>query len=280
MKKIAGTFLMTILATYLFGQTDNPAKWQSTPLKIDGNVADWVSRPPFFDNVTKLAFDIRNDGDNLYLVFEVSDMRTQFKIARAGMSLNFETKIKPKRKAGIYLSPFMTEKPGQHTHTEGDKKGPSIIHQKYLLSPPDVMASGFAFSDGDISANKDPKKVSYFADWDTLNCMTIEFQIPLRELFGDNFDLKTIAAQDISMTLQENAIEKPAVTGEGNTSGRGNPAEGTGGFNQNGGQGMGGQGGQSSEGGHQYGQGGGADRTAMYEALILKQKIKLNANGK
>ncbi|MEI6851762.1 MAG: hypothetical protein WCL06_02925, partial [Bacteroidota bacterium] len=204
------------MAINAFGQTENISKWQSTALKIDGEAKDWVSRPPYFDNVTKLAFEVRNDGENLYLVFEVADMRTQFKIARAGMSLNLETKIKPKRKAGIYFSPFMTEKPGEHKRTEGDKKGPSIIRQKYLLSPPDVLASGFAFSDGDVMENKDPKKVTYAANWDTLNCMTMEFQIPLRELFGDGYDLKKVAEQEITMTLQENAMEKPETPSDGN----------------------------------------------------------------
>jgi hypothetical protein len=232
--------------------------------------------------VTKLAFDIRNDSNNLYLVFEIPDQRTQFRIARAGMSLSIEAKTKPKRKKGIYFSPFISEKPGQHNRTESEKKGPSIIRQKYMLSPPDVMASGFAFSDGEISENKDIKKVAYFADWDSLNCMTVEFRIPLRELFGDNFDLRKVSEQEISMTLQENAFEKPAASGEGkgSGSGMGNPAGGTGGFQQNNGQGMGGQGGQGAGGEHQFGQPGSADRSAMFEPQVLKHKIRLNCNGK
>jgi hypothetical protein len=275
MKNLLSTLLLAFVAISLFGQSENIAKWQSTPIKIDGNSADWMSRPPFFDNVTKLAFDIRNDGNNLYLVFEVADMRTQFRIARAGMSLNFETKIKPKRKAGIYFSPFITEKPGEHKRTEGEKKGPSIIRQKYLLSPPDILASGFAFSEGDIMENKDSKKVTFFADWDTLNCMTLEFQIPLRELFGDNFDLKTVAAQDISMTFQENALEKPKAPADGNTSGMGN--NGGGGFQHNDRQGMAGQGGQGE---HPFVQAGSTDRSSMFEAQVLKQKIKLSTGSK
>jgi hypothetical protein len=279
MKKLFIATLMAILTISVFGQNDNPGKWQSNTLKIDGKDADWVSRPPYYDNVTKLAFDIRNDSNNLYLVFEIPDQRTQFRIARAGMSLTFETKIKPKRKAGIYFSPFMTERPGQHTRTEGDKKGPSIIRQKYLLSPPDVLASGFAFSDGDISENKDLKKVAFFADWDSMNCMTIEFRIPLRELFGDNFDLKKVADQEISFMLQENAIERPTPTGEGkgSGSGMGNPGGGEGGFQHNNGQGMGGQG---VPGEHQGGQPGNADRSGLFEAQILKHKIRLNCSGK
>jgi hypothetical protein len=206
-------------------------------------------------------------------------MRTQFKIARAGMSLNLETKIKPKRKAGIYFSPFMTEKPGEHKRNDGEKKGPSIIRQKYLLSPPDVLASGFAFSDGDVMENKDPKKVTYAANWDTLNCMTLEFQIPLRELFGDGYDLKKVAEQEITMTLQENAMEKPETPSDANTQGGGGNGS-SGGFQHNNSQGMGGQGMGGQQGENQYRQGGGADRNAMFEAQILKQKIKLSTGGK
>jgi hypothetical protein len=280
MKKIISALLMAFLATSLFGQSSNTGKWQPTPLKIDGNIADWMSRPPYFDNLTKLSFDIRNDSNNLYLVFQIPDQRTQFKIARAGMSLTFDTKIKPKRKTGIYFAPFMTEKPGQHNRGKDDVKGPSIIKQKYLISPPDVLASGFAFSDGDIWGNKDVKKVTFFVDWDTLNCMTLEFCIPLRELFGDNFDLKTVAAQDISMALQENAMEKPETPTDGNAAGKGgNGSEGRQHGNSQGmaDQGMSLQAGQMDP---QYKQGGNPDRNAMFEAQILRQKIKLSMGAK
>ncbi len=279
MKKTFILIALALLSTALFSQTDITLKWQSANIKIDGNITDWVSRPPFFDNTTKLSFDIRNDSTNLYLVFQLPDPKTQFKMARAGMSLVFETKIKPKRKAGIYFSPFITEKLGQRPKTEGDKKGPSIIRQKYMLSPPDVMASGFAFSNDDISSNKDKTKVTYCADWDSLNCMTIEFLIPLRELFGDKYDFSKITEQEISLTLQENAIEKPTPTGQDDAGAGGNHGAGERGFqNNNGGGGYGQQGG-SGERMNPSGTGS-QDRSAMFEAQILKQKFKLNSKGK
>ena len=271
--------VLTILSTTIFCQSDNTLKWQSTPLKIDGNIADWGSRLPLFDNNTKLTFDIRNDSLNLYLVFQMPDQKTQFKFARAGISLVFDIKIKPKRKAGIYFSPFLTEKLGQRPKTDVDKKGPSIVRQKYLLSPPDVLASGFAFSADDISANKDKTKVTYYADWDSLNCMTIEFLIPLRELFGDKFDFNKITEQEISMTLQENAIERPTSTGQGDAGGNGNHGAGEGGFqNNNSGGGYGQSGGS---GNHLNASGTGfQERSSMFEAQVLKQKFKINGKGK
>jgi len=277
MKKLITIILLAILTTGAFSQTDNTLKWQSAPLIIDGNIADWVSRPPFFDNTTKTSFDMRNDSLNLYLEFQMPDQRTQFKIARAGMSLVFDIKLKPKRKAGIYFSPFINEKPGQHPAGSGDKKGPSIIRQKYLLSPPDVMASGFAFSKDDISDNKDKTKLTYFADWDSLNCMTVEFMIPLRELFGDNYVFSQVVAQEISMTFQENAIEKPTQTGQGEAGDNGHQG-GEGGFQQNNGGGFG----QNDMGtGHQNASGTGfQERSAMFEFQVLKQKFKLNSKGK
>jgi hypothetical protein len=155
------------------------------------------------------------------------------------MSLNLEAKTKPKRKGSIYFSPFMTEKPGEHKPITGEKKGLSMIKQKYLLSPPDVLASGFAFTNDDISENKDVKKIMFATDWDTLNCMSIEFQIPLRELYGDNFDLAKVAIDDISMSFEEKAIERPTATGEGSTGGGERPGGGEGGRQNSGGSGYG-----------------------------------------
>jgi hypothetical protein len=280
MKKITTVLLLIVLCIPAFCQKDNTIKWQPSPLKIDGNGSDWLSRPQNFDNNTKLAFEMRNDAVNLYLEFQITDTRTQFKIARAGMSLTLEIKTKPKHKADIYVSPFIKEKPGEHKPNQGDKKGPSVIKQKYLLSPPDMLASGFTFTNDDISSYRDEKKIMFIADWDSLNCMTIEVQIPLRELFGDHFDLPKVSADDISLSFEEKAMERPTPSGEGNPGGGEHQGGGQGGFQHNNSGGFG----QQSPGGgsHQYGgEGqGNADRTSMFEAQIVKQKFKLNPGKK
>ena len=294
MKKIATSLLLTILSLAAFSQTDNIIKWQSTALKMDGNGTDWNNRPQAFDNNTKVAYEMRNDETNLYLIFQISDIRTQFKIARAGMSLTLETKTKPKRKADIYVSPFINEKPGEHRpdqgqeqgqgqrQGQGERKGPSFIKQKYMLMPPDILTSGFAFTNDEISLNKDSKKVMFVADWDSSNCMTIEVLIPLRELYGDNFDLTKVSADEISLTLEEKAIERPTPQGDGNSGGGERPGGGEGGFQHGNGGGYGQQ--NAGGGSHQYGgqgQGqGDADRTSMFETQQLKQKFRLNPTKK
>jgi len=282
MKKNIIVILLGLLSSSVFSQFDNKINWQSTSIKIDGNANDWASQPRYYEDKTKLAFDIRNDSSNLYLVFKASDEKTQFKIARAGMSIDFATKIKPKRKAAIVFSPFINEKPGTGMHDKNNniskKREQSIVKLKYLLSPALVQASGFAHTYGTLSLKDN--NINYAVAWDSLNIMIIEFKIPLSELFGDKYDLKKIAQKDICLKLKENAIENPGSLGggyshEGHGGGEGGMGHGGGGSYHHGG----GETGESGE--HQYGSGGGMqDRTSMFEAQTLKQKFKLNGNTK
>ena len=110
MKKTIIAIIMMYISTSVFSQ-NNIIKWETTAkVKADSNIADASIQLSNYDFKTKMAFDFSNDSNNLYLVFKVADPRTQLKIARAGMSIDFATKIKPKRKAEIIFPIFIEEK--------------------------------------------------------------------------------------------------------------------------------------------------------------------------
>jgi len=281
MKKIVSGILLTLISSLIFAQS-NTIAWQTKPIKIDGRTKDWGGRPAFYDSKTKLAFDIRNDSANLYLVLQVPDPMTQVKIARAGMSIDFATKTKPKCKAYITLYPFMKGNPDQQDHNKGMKPEKMDIKQKYLINPMDVQGSGFAFTNGSFTSVSADNVIVYAVGWDTLNTMSVEFRIPLRELFGEHYDLKQIAQKDIALKLQENPLDMPPSGGRetegGSGMGHGGGMESGGGMN---GGGVGTGGGSFHRGsademqtGEQH------DRSTMFETLTLHQSFKLNCNGK
>lgn len=292
MKKFIAIILLGFLITSVYSQSDNTIKWESGTIRIDGNTSDWAAHLPLYDNKTKLVFDIRNDSNNLYLAFQLPDQSSQFKVARAGMNINFAVKTKPKRNAAIVFSPFMYDKSGDRSggytrNTNVEKKGQNPVRQRYMVSPAIVQASGFVTSNGNLSSDNNSTGIIYAVGWDTLNTMTMEFKVPLKELFGDHYDLKTISQNDISMTVKENAVESPKSEGgsghgggEGGGMGHGGGG-GMGGGMGHGGGGMGhGGGGRSGGGDNQYGSGGTQDRSSMFEAQTLKQKFRLNCKTK
>ena len=290
MKTIICFILSVLLTTSLFSQIDNTIKWQSDSIKIDGHTTDWKTFPPFYEDKTKLAFDIRNDSSSLYMYLKISEQKTQFKIARAGMTINFTTSTKPARKAKITFAPFITQKMSENNNDKakvGEKKSFSI-KQKYSLTPAVVTASGFAISNSELSfTNRNDSIITYAVGWDTLNSMYIEFQIPLREFFGDNYNLKQVSQKEIALKIQENAIENPTMSGGDSDSGQGGEmmkGSGMGSHGGSGGMGGGGMGGGGhGEGGHRGSMSSGADsqdRMAMFEQQTLKQKFKLNSNTK
>jgi hypothetical protein len=270
MKKILMGILLGILATSVFGQFDNTLKWQAGAIKIDGNIADWSSQPAYYDDNTKLAFDIKNDSNNLYMYLQISEQRTQYKIAKAGMSINFATKIKPKRKADLTFSPFISGKYGGHPKNAGIKKDTSIIKQKFKLSPAVIQSSGFAYSNGNLSTNKS-NDIVCSVDWDSIYTMYIEIKIPLRELFGDNYDFNKISQKEVSLKIEENAMDNPGFSGGTYSHDDGSSVTGgdyQGGYNS----------GETGE--HHYNGGGSMARMSMFEAQTLKQKFKLNTKNR
>jgi len=263
-----------MLTTTLFSQIDNTLKWQTDSIKIDGKTTDWKTLPPFYEDKTKLAFDMRNDAGSLYMYLKVSEQQTQFKIARAGMTINFTTKLKPVKKAKITFAPFMTQKMSENKDKEVvGKKEPFSLKQKYFLTPAVVTASGFTYSNIQLSTTKrNDSVITYAVGWDTLNSMYIEIQIPLREFFGDNYNLKQVTEKEIALKITENAVENPAMSRSESDSGQGGGMMKGSGMDHGGGMGRNGSG-MTYEGNSQ-------ERTGMFEQQSLKQKFKLNGNAK
>ncbi len=275
--------MLPFVSGCLFAQTYNTINWQVTPLKIDGKITDWKSRPPYFDSKTQLAFDIRNDSSNLYIMVKIPDPMTQLKIARGGINLDLTTKIKTARKASMVFLPFLNNKYEKPDGKPVEEKQTPLLKQKYMLMPTDVEVWGFAFTKGLLESNIIINTIVYAIDWDSTGIMSIEIKIPLRELFGNNYNLQKVAEKQIVLRLKENGIENPKLENAASAADMDHSRETRGMARNNGGlYGEGGNriGGPVGLGGSQNDQGQIIEPSWMYETQSIRQSFLLNTKSK
>ena len=73
-KRIIYLFLGCLIVIKINAQDGiSEAKWQVTPIVIDGNDNEWSHPFNFYDNQSALIFSISNDSKNLYICFSNND---------------------------------------------------------------------------------------------------------------------------------------------------------------------------------------------------------------
>lgn len=70
--------------------------WATTPVTADGVLNEWVTPLKYIDEEVPLAYDISNDGENLYVAVITTDPATQVNILRGGVTLGVNIKGKKK----------------------------------------------------------------------------------------------------------------------------------------------------------------------------------------
>ncbi|MES2003762.1 MAG: hypothetical protein V4450_04520 [Bacteroidota bacterium] len=262
MRKIVCSILsLSFFSTTLMAQEDvSLAKWQSTPVIIDGNENDWEQPFNLFDNKSGLIFTISNDQKNLYLCFTDKEAQKAEKLMRAGWSIELISSEK-KRKFDAIISFPKIEDPNSNTRTEF--RNQVGIYKKEMVT---VKAKGFVTNNGDIPLdNKDG--ISIGIGTDDRQSIVYEIAIPIKQLTEEqNLQFNELITLDITV----NAMNKPAGAQSNTTR--------SGGFSGGGGR-MGGGGGRMG-GGRRGGNfsasdNSSADRSSLFDKVSFKQKIRL-----
>ncbi len=169
------------------------SKWQAQPIKIDGDAADWQSLPRFFNSESAVQYEFRNDAQNLYLIIKSTDQATQLQLAQAGFTIHLKEKTQPPTKFSITF-PARKSETWMNFHNNPEEK-PELLNDKYN-TPPDIIPrdsailAGFMYTKGMIYSDKNDSNAFSFAQSKNNRKQTIfEIQIPLREIFGNNFNL-------------------------------------------------------------------------------------------
>jgi hypothetical protein len=221
------TKLFSLLTLLIFSLTLSaktvPVRWKVKDTKIDGNVQDWNRNVSYYDADTKVRYGIRNDSNNLYLAFAISDKMIQTKMAAAGMVLKFKYKNEEKLKPVIFIKPFLKKgnRPGR-----GGKRSVDERRAAYRLNLPPVELEGFAKCNGNIYSMKHEKAITYGFDWDSTEVMIMELKIPFTELYGKDFQFDQLTKAVMAINISIKGLEIPENSGQGQGMGSGGGRQG------------------------------------------------------
>lgn len=276
MKKYLFAVSFVFITAFAFAQNDPASAWAKTNITIDGNAQEWNPPLKHYDSNSRLFFDFKNDSNNLYLCFQSTDEMNHIKITRAGMKIILESKINGKHKGTISFPLTLKQDSAAASSEREMRTDPAFSFQKMhtaFLSGDTLMeVKGFTNKNG-LIPSYDTSGIHAAINWDQKNTLTYEIAIPLKELLGNNYDIKDVS-KNISLNVIINAMKRPARSESSNGE---NEASGGGGGMSEGRNGMGGMGrGGGRTGGQRYNQfqtGG-----PMYEKSELKQKFALATN--
>lgn len=252
-KRVFSLLILIVAFTQLsFGQK-NILYWQSSSLEINGNDADWALRDNilrFYDSASNIKYEMRNDENNLYLIFESDDRSLQQQIMMGGLSLKLKVKDKSKRVGEFVINahkhdmmqPQLGNK-NDRTNNQGqnEEEKPQSLDEmakpKFEMPKDTAFLSGFAYAPEYVVAgelNEDTIGFSFNKDR-KVQGSTLELAIPLADLFGDNYNLNNISSTAVQLQLIINAVSTSGKsdfsTGMqgGRSGGMGGPGGGMGG---------------------------------------------------
>jgi hypothetical protein len=112
----------------------------------------------------------------------------------------------------------------------GMKIPDSAACMKHMPMRESAITEGFKYSNGKTECCPVEKgKISFVAGMSNPQTLTCEIAIPLREIYGDGYDLAKVASVKIRLEIAVEAIEKPSFHGmmkKGSMPGAGHPGEG------------------------------------------------------
>jgi hypothetical protein len=199
------------------------SKWQGQPIIIDGNLSDWESIPRFFDSESNVQYEFRNDAQNLYLTVRTSDQATQIQLRQAGFSVHLKLKSKPPTKFGItFTTPKKRGMPPMDRNPEDkrDKLVDKFSSKPEVAAIDSAILDGFLLSESIItSENKDPKGICFAKSKASRDQFVVEFQIPLKEMYGNDFSLSNLIGIPIQFQMIINELSETANKSRGRMNG-------------------------------------------------------------
>jgi hypothetical protein len=140
-------------------------------------------------------FAITNNDSNLYLCFQCPDPVNQDKIMQAGMKVSIIRKGKAKLNASIEFPYKKTEKgeTNEDTYNQTQHSIPEI-KANFLLNNFLTFTDGFATRNG-VFHIKDSAGIQVAMNWDNINTLVYEIAIPLKELFGSQYNPAALTSE-------------------------------------------------------------------------------------
>lgn len=282
MKRLLLTLLICTIALSLKAQQ---ATYFTGKSSIDGLSADWSNDLLTIDKKTKFSTALRNDSENLYILFQTTDQAAINKLLQAGVTITFKAKTKPRMNAKLEF-PLETvrSQAGQRGQQQGQRGGQrqtgeevdraKLMRERLegqIKTKNQAKLKGFSASNGHLLlADIDGMEMAIGLDEGTeVPALNYELKIPITELFGMAMDWSKISKTSVAINITVNGIDRPTSVGNAGGGGRGA------------GGGRGGAGGGGGRGGGRGGAGGGGRPAANQGGqgaidMFSDQTVKLN----
>lgn len=102
MKRVVIGVLAGLLTTLSFAQSNAKATRADSRKQTDGEVRDWTTGAlRFYDSNLKLAYDLANDDQNLYMIFQLDRTAGTPQMMKAGLQLTVQNKTSSNRNNSI-----------------------------------------------------------------------------------------------------------------------------------------------------------------------------------
>lgn len=159
------------------------SRWQKTPLKIDGDISDWLAPAFNAEKSVQVDYAFGNDAENLYLIFVFKDPKYLSSLAQTGFTVWFNGQGKKKKTLGVrFLKKTL---PASEVIAVMEKKsGPlSEEKKKEMLAKPAYIVNQFLAVNGDNEDQTGPVfKQGPLPEFTSLSAsgrLAFEFRIPI-----------------------------------------------------------------------------------------------------
>lgn len=272
MKSIITVTLMVLCTVMAKGQNE----YFESAHRTDGNFSDWSEKELTVDEKTGFITGVKNDGENLYLIFKSKKQSTLTKALQAGMTLSLKSKSKPKINAKVEF-PLEGDRSNMRGLQGGNRQANQSAEDRELFrnemmkamlaSKKELKLKGFSRSEGNLKLEElTGFQVAIATEGErTDQSFNYEITIPLKEIYGDSFDSSKAAETPLEIDFEVKAMSAPQQSG-----GSGLGMSGAGGGGRGG---VGGRGGAGRSGeGFSSGSGGGSQRSGE---MFTNEKVKI-----
>jgi len=185
-KTIIPLLFLLVLTVPFAGMAKNAqveSRWQKLPLKIDGEIGDWLAPAFQIEKDVQVNYAFGNDAENLYLIFIFKDQKYLSSLAQTGLTIWFNDQGKKKRKLGVRFEK-MTLSSAEVIALMEKRGGPMTEEKKKeMLAKPSYIINQFTAVNNDNDDQTDlifPKQpLPEFISLSASRRLAFEFRIPI-----------------------------------------------------------------------------------------------------
>ena len=209
------SFLTTVLGTsFLCGCGSGPAieiqgHWSDSAVIMDGSADDWAGSPIEYSEEENISLGVRNDAENIYLVFLTRDEGLVRKIHMGGLTLWFDATGGKKKEFGIGYRgsiPLMKELDEESRFRENmtpEQKTRFQERESQMLGMITVIKKG-----EEVSMPENNPKGLAAASAHQQGVFAYEFRVPIATHDSISYAIGSLFGEKISMGLEIAGISR------------------------------------------------------------------------